>query len=362
MSLFNLNFSRITDSNGRPIAGGLAYFYVTGTTTLQTVYEDNSLLTPHTNPVVADGSGLLPPIYLDDAKTYKVVFKSAAGVTLSTADPVNASNALGSPIDTVSATSYVVLSSDANRIKKRTASGAMTDTLPTAASAGNGCRATIWNATTAYTDTVNVASSGTINGASTFAILPGQQVTFVSDGSAWFAQAAPITTGNHEIPIPAGGLIPRATNGATYAKLETTTNKNNLDTYQFAYASQKNCDFTVQLPPSYSGGAIQAIVEWTDDGTGSSTQTITWGVAGRCLADGDALDQALGTAAEQADALDTSKDYMKSAAFSFTPANAGAGRFLMGTIYRKASTGTYTGVGWLLGLRLLVPINGSTDG
>lgn len=362
MTLFNPDFSRITDEHGRPVSGGLAYFYKSGAVpTLQAVYADNALLNPHTNPVVADAEGLLPAIYLNDALTYAVEFRDASSDTLRTADPVNKSNATGSPVDTVSAANYAVQPSDANRLKKRTAAGAMADTLPTGLSAGNGFRVTIWNATTLYADTVSVASSGTINGAASFAILPGQWVTFISDGANWVAQPAPLMTGLREYAIEGGGLIPRTTDGATYSKYETATNKRNFDSYLFAVGAQKYCDFTLPLPPSYGGGPIQAIVEWTDTGA-TAAQTCTFGVAGRCLADGDVLDQALGTAAEQADAVDAPGDAMKTPAFNFTPANAGSGRLLTGTLYRKASTGTITGDVRVLSLRLLVPLNGSVDG
>ena len=48
---------RVTDSNGDPASGALAYFYQTGTTSPVTVYTDTGLSVAHASPVVADSGG-----------------------------------------------------------------------------------------------------------------------------------------------------------------------------------------------------------------------------------------------------------------------------------------------------------------
>lgn len=61
------------DANGAPLAGGLVYFYVVGTTTPKTTYKDSALTVPNTNPVILDaagratiwGSGLFRQVLLD---------------------------------------------------------------------------------------------------------------------------------------------------------------------------------------------------------------------------------------------------------------------------------------------------------
>lgn len=80
---------RATDSNGTIIPGAKWYFYETGTLNLTPVYTDASLSTPHTNPVIADASGLFPPIYLDPAVTYRATQKTAGDVEIEDVDPVN---------------------------------------------------------------------------------------------------------------------------------------------------------------------------------------------------------------------------------------------------------------------------------
>ena len=76
-------------SSGAPYAGAKYYFYATGTSTLQSVYTDSALTTPHANPVVADGTGTFAPIWLDPTKTYRAKLTTAAGVLLEDVDPVD---------------------------------------------------------------------------------------------------------------------------------------------------------------------------------------------------------------------------------------------------------------------------------
>lgn len=73
--------SRAFDVNGVIAAGAKAYFYLTGTTTLENVFTTSGLSTPHTNPVVADAGGKFSPIYLDNTKTYRLVVTSSDGAT-----------------------------------------------------------------------------------------------------------------------------------------------------------------------------------------------------------------------------------------------------------------------------------------
>jgi hypothetical protein len=79
--------ARATDANNDPLSGALLYFYLTGTSTPVDVYSDGDLATEHANPVVADSGGLFPPIYTDQNVSYRVVLKTAAGVTIDEFDP-----------------------------------------------------------------------------------------------------------------------------------------------------------------------------------------------------------------------------------------------------------------------------------
>jgi hypothetical protein len=88
--LFQLPKAVPLDSNADLYAGAKAYFYVTGTSTPQNTYQDANLTIPHAHPVVADGFGRFPVVYLDPTKAYKLTMTTSAGVALPDfADPVN---------------------------------------------------------------------------------------------------------------------------------------------------------------------------------------------------------------------------------------------------------------------------------
>lgn len=82
---------RAVDASGLPLAGALLQFYLTTTTTPTPVYTTKALTTPLANPVVADGGGLFPAIYLDPTVTYRAQLKTSGGSLIADIDPVNAS-------------------------------------------------------------------------------------------------------------------------------------------------------------------------------------------------------------------------------------------------------------------------------
>lgn len=74
--------------NVTALAGGKLYFYVSGTTTPQDTYSDSGLTTPNSNPVILDSAGRIPEIYAAYDKTFRVVLKTSADVTVWTKDNV----------------------------------------------------------------------------------------------------------------------------------------------------------------------------------------------------------------------------------------------------------------------------------
>lgn len=89
---------RIQFSNalGLPLAGGKLYTYLAGTTTPETTYQDEDLTTANENPITLDSTGSCM-IWLDPAKSYKFVLKSALGIT----QP-------GWPVDNISGASNLI--------------------------------------------------------------------------------------------------------------------------------------------------------------------------------------------------------------------------------------------------------------
>lgn len=89
-ALFHLPRATIWDVLGQIVPGGTASFYDAGTTNPRTVYSNPDLAGGHaiSQPIAADGAGILPVIYLVPG-LYKVVLKDASGNVLLTQDNVD---------------------------------------------------------------------------------------------------------------------------------------------------------------------------------------------------------------------------------------------------------------------------------
>lgn len=81
-------------SGGDSYAGGKLYFYLTGTTTLATIYTDAARTTAHANPVIADAGGVFAPIWLNPTISYRVQLKTSADVLVYDVDPYPGTGAL----------------------------------------------------------------------------------------------------------------------------------------------------------------------------------------------------------------------------------------------------------------------------
>lgn len=80
--------------SGEAIPGALLGFFVSPGTTPAPTYSDQALTTPNSNPVVADGNGGFPSIFLDTSILYRVVLSYPSDginppVEIWTADPVS---------------------------------------------------------------------------------------------------------------------------------------------------------------------------------------------------------------------------------------------------------------------------------
>ena len=79
---------RVTDNNGKVVPGAKVFVYQAGTTTDATVYQDNALSSAHPQPVVANSSGIVPPIYAPPGQLYKVVVTDASDVEIFNRDNI----------------------------------------------------------------------------------------------------------------------------------------------------------------------------------------------------------------------------------------------------------------------------------
>lgn len=78
--LFSLPNARQLSLSGAILPGWKAQFYLTETTTPTPVYSDGTLETELPNPVVADGAGYMPAIYMDPEVVYRVQILNSADV------------------------------------------------------------------------------------------------------------------------------------------------------------------------------------------------------------------------------------------------------------------------------------------
>lgn len=81
------------DSNGNPLAGGLLYTYVAGTTTPATTYTSVTGLTANTNPIILDAAGRVPEeVWLTSGVSYKLVLKNSSNVQVWSKDNLSGIN------------------------------------------------------------------------------------------------------------------------------------------------------------------------------------------------------------------------------------------------------------------------------
>jgi hypothetical protein len=74
MGLFVNPITFQNDTKGRTMPYASYDFYETDTYNRKATYSDIGLTSVNPNPVIADGAGKFPPIYLDDKNSYRVVF------------------------------------------------------------------------------------------------------------------------------------------------------------------------------------------------------------------------------------------------------------------------------------------------
>jgi hypothetical protein len=159
----------------------------------------------------------------------------------------------------------------------------------------------------------------------------GQNDRFMCANGEW------VKVANFTISQGGGGLINRTTNGPLVQPEETTTNKINFDGMAFDPVTTQYAQFWDFLPPSYNGGPVFAVVVWKS-ATGEGTVIFT--VRARAYADGEAIDQALGTHGT------TTDTYIGAEAIHYSPptpaitiaGNPEPGHWTCLEVYRTAGT------------------------
>ncbi len=86
VGLVDILAAGVTDDDGAPLALGTVTFYLAGTSTLETVYQDFAATTPHANPLTLDDAGRA--VAYSDTRV-KAVIRAASGAAIRTVDNIN---------------------------------------------------------------------------------------------------------------------------------------------------------------------------------------------------------------------------------------------------------------------------------
>lgn len=117
--------------------------------------------------------------------------------------------------------------------------------------------------------------------------------------------------GTFSIFVPASAMLARASNGASYGTLETSTNANLYDYMAFDTTTQEYAGFSLTMPKGWNEGTVTAALVWSHPA--ATAYTIDFDLAAVAVGDGDALDAAHGTPVSITDTGGTTDDVYRSA-------------------------------------------------
>ena len=128
-TLITLPFRPAINLRGGVEAGAKLEVYASGGLTPVQIFSDVNLTTALPNPLTADGFGVFPDVYYNDAASVRVIMKQANGTVLSDTDPY-----IGGPqpaaVKTIAGTTYTLLATDENTVLRFTSGSAITLTVP----------------------------------------------------------------------------------------------------------------------------------------------------------------------------------------------------------------------------------------
>lgn len=111
----------------------------------------------------------------------------------------------------------------------------------------------------------------------------------------------------HDIWIPAGSMLPRITSGAAWGSAETSTNKNNRLTLDFASDATEYAQFFWRMPKSWNESTVTFIPIWSHPATVTNFGVV-WELSGVAISNDDTLEVAQGTVQSSTDTGGTTDD------------------------------------------------------
>ena len=157
-------------------------------------------------------------------------------------------------------------------------------------------------------NTISVAGQSDVvadSSTDTLTLVAGSNITLTTDASADSVTitGAASTIGVHDIWVPASAMYPNTTNGAEVASTtEVSAGKPELRTLNFSpTAGPEKAQFNIAMPNSWDEGTITAEFYWVPGGSGTTSDGVTWSIAGVALSNDGAHNTAFGTKVEADD-------------------------------------------------------------
>lgn len=186
--------------------------------------------------------------------------------------------------------------------------------------------------------------------------------TAAADGTDYLSPSTGMKQGLHTVPIVAGAMTQRVTNGPALNSIELATNKIALTTLDFDQTTEEGAGFFLPMPKAWDEGTITFIPYWT---AASGTGGVVWQLKAVATSDDDALDVAMGTAQTSTDTFITANDChigptSSAITIAGTPTNNDLVYF---EITRKVADAgdTLTADAKLIGIKLLITYNAGND-
>ena len=183
--------------------------------------------------------------------------------------------------------------------------------------------------------------------------------TIVMNAGATAPEYQDGTTGVYRtVPVMAGAMVSRTTNGAAAGSNEYATNDVMMDYFAFdGGATEEAVQFQLVMPDEWDLGTLKVKCFWTSATGSTAGDTVEWGIRARAVSNDDALDGAWGTAVTVSDTLlanDGADNQTTAATAALTVGGTPVlGDLIFFEVYRNTDgTDDMTEDAWLAGIQI----------